>query len=77
VNFPLPSPPAPPQPDIVMSSNMSFDGYVEYLGATRPPRGSGFEHPKFKAHNYKMVSRGHGPRNAQVEIEAGFYRIGF
>jgi hypothetical protein len=55
----------------------SFNGDVEYLGSSAPPRGSGYGAGKFKAHNYKMTCNGYGPRNSASEVEAGFYRIGF
>jgi PilX N-terminal len=57
--------------------NHSFDGTVQYLGASPPPRGSGFETGTFKVHRYKMQSNGYGPSNARVAVEVGFYRIGF
>jgi len=62
---------------IVSNSNQTYDGQVEYLSATNPPRGSGYQAGKFKSHVYKMICNGHGPRNAKAQIEAGFYRIGF
>ena len=60
-----------------LSAHGEFNGEVGYLGAWAPPRGSGFEVGKFKAHRYRMNCLGRGPANAQCEIEAGFYRIGF
>lgn len=60
-----------------LSSNQSFNGEVIYIGASEPPRGSGFEVGKFKAHTYRMACSGYGPRNSASRIEAGFYRIGF
>ena len=60
-----------------ISSQESFNGDVEYLGPSPPPRGSGFEIGKFKAHRYQIISTGFGPRSSNSEIEAGFYRVGF
>jgi hypothetical protein len=60
-----------------IGSQESFNGDVEYLGSGPPPRGSGFEIGKFKAHRYELNSKGFGPRNSNSDIEAGFYRIGF
>ena len=59
------------------SPSQSFHGDVEYIGATPPPRGSGFQVGKFKAHRYAMTIAGHATLDAESEIEAGFYRIGF
>ncbi|MGD8513533.1 MAG: pilus assembly PilX N-terminal domain-containing protein [Deltaproteobacteria bacterium] len=59
------------------SPSQSFHGDVEYIGATPPPRGSGFQVGKFKAHRYAMTISGHAILDAESEIEAGFYRIGF
>ena len=61
----------------ISGSDMSINGNVEYTGAFALPRGSGYEHPKFRSHRYKMTSNGYGPRNAQVTVEAAFYRVGF
>ena len=58
-------------------SNQSFKGKVEYLDPSLPPRGSGYQVGKFKAHVYQMTCTGHGPRNSSTAIETGFYRIGF
>ena len=60
-----------------VGSGESFNGVVAYRGSAPPPRGSGFEIGKFKAHLYGITSKGFGPRNSECEIEAGFYRIGF
>ena len=62
---------------VEMSSTQSFGGSVEYLGFSAPPRGSGTQVGTFKAHRYKMQCKGYGPSNAESQIEAGFYRIGF
>lgn len=60
-----------------LSSVQSFTGSVEYKNASEPPRGSGYEVGKFKAHRYEMTCNGYGPSNAESRIAAGFYRIGF
>jgi hypothetical protein len=59
------------------ASNQSFNGQVQYLSSSTPPRGSGFQVGKFKAHVYQMNCFGYGPRESETEVEAGFYRIGF
>lgn len=58
-------------------SIQSFNGEVGYLNPMVPPRGSGFQVGKYKAHVYQMIGNGHGPRNSDTTIEIGFYRIGF
>ena len=60
-----------------LNTTQSFNGEVEYAGPTEPPRGSGYEVGKFKAHRYQMICNGYGPRNTTNIIQAGFYRIGF
>lgn len=60
-----------------IGTSESFNGEVEYLGSGPTPRGSGFEVGKFMAHRYLINSRGFGPRDANSDIEAGFYRVGF
>jgi len=62
-------PPYPPYP--------SFNGDVIYDGVTPPPRGSGFDAGKYRAHNYQMTCNGLGPNSARSRVAAGFYRIGF
>lgn len=76
VNFPDAADSTITQP-IVAGAPEEFNGMVEYLNSTVPPRGSGYAIGKFRAHVYQMNCRGHGPRGAATEIEAGFYRIGF
>lgn len=66
-----------PAEKYAVNSKQSFNGTVEYRGSSAPPRGSGYDAEKFKAHRYKMTSFGYGPSNAQSQIELGFYRIGF
>ncbi len=61
----------------LLGPGQSFDGTVEYLRATTPPRGSGFETGTFRAHRYKMLSNGYGPSSAKAAVEVGFYRVGF
>jgi hypothetical protein len=55
----------------------SFNGTIEYVGSSLPPRGSGYEVGAYKSHSYRVTSSGHGPRNSENRVEAGFYRIGF
>ena len=66
-----------PSATYALSSTQSFNGDVEYLGSSAPPRGSGYEVGKFKAHRYKMTCSGYGPSNSGSNIEIGGYRIGF
>ena len=58
-------------------SSQSFNGTVEYLESTLPPRGLGYKAMKYQAHHYRLVCNGYGPRNSQTRIEAGFFRIRF
>lgn len=58
-------------------SSQYFNGNVEYLNSSTPPRATGYQVGKFKAHIYQMRCTGHGPRESETIIEAGFYRIGF
>ena len=76
LNFPNDADSTAEQP-LVAGSNQSFKGQVEYLNPSLPPRGSGYQAGKFKAHVYQMTCTGHGPRNSSTAIETGFYRIGF
>ncbi len=64
-------------PSGTLGANQSFDGTVQYLETSLPPRGSGFDVGTFRAYRYKMICNGYGPKNAKVTIEAGFYRIGY
>jgi len=66
-----------PSARYALGSTKSFNGDVEYLGSSAPPRGSGYGVGKFKAHNYKMTCNGYRSPNSKSVIEAGFYRIGF
>ena len=76
VNFPDDANPAATE-ILEAGSIQSFNGEVGYLNPMLPPRGSGYQAGKYKAHVYQMVCNGHGPRNSDVTIEVGFYRIGF
>jgi len=58
-------------------SQQSFNGTVEYLGPTSVPRGSGFEAETYRAHNYRILSNGYGPRDSESRVEAAFFRIGY
>ena len=60
-----------------MWAQQAFKGTVEYLGNTTVPRGSGFEADAYRAHNYRILSNGYGPRSSESRIEVVFYRIGF
>jgi len=68
---------ADPSEKYSLDSTQSFAGDVGYTGSSEPPRGSGYEVGKFKAHRYEMTCNGYGPSNAESRIKAGFYRIGF
>lgn len=76
VAFPDAANPTQTQP-IILGSVETFNGAVEYLDSSVPPRGSGFQVGKFRAHVYRMTCNGNGPRNASTQVEAGFYRVGF
>ncbi|MDX1708533.1 MAG: pilus assembly PilX N-terminal domain-containing protein, partial [Desulfobacterales bacterium] len=49
-----------PSAQYLLGSQESFNGKVVYRGSTVPPRGSGFEVGKFKAHLYGLTSKGFG-----------------
>ena len=66
-----------PAETISLSPIQSFNGEVIYTGFSNAPRDSGYEAGAFKAHQYRMLCNGNGPRNIKSPIEAGFYRIGF
>lgn len=59
-----------------LGNSSSFSGSVQYLGDGTPPRGSGYDTSKFRAHRYSSTSIGTAPRNTTKQIEVGFYRIG-
>ena len=71
------SPKAFSSPEGLLGEKQSFEGTVEYLGASAVPRGSGFEIGQFKAHRYRMQCKGYGPSGAKATIEIGFYRLGY
>lgn len=76
VAFPDPADPA--LTEIVSAGQTeSFNGRVEYLQSSVPPRGSGYQVGKFRSHYYRMTCNGHGPRDAVTTLETGFFRIGF
>lgn len=59
-----------------LGPSQSFSGTVEYVGGGGPPRESGYDTSKFRAHQYRMTCIGTGHRNTTARVEAGFYRIG-
>lgn len=65
-----------PTPE-VLNSNQSFNGSVEYGSSGDPPRGSGYEADTYQAHSYIMTCNGYSSNNTQMQVEIGFYRIGF
>ena len=74
ISFPEDEDPSAKYP---LDSTKSFNGDVEYLGSSAPPRGSGYAVGKFKSHNYRMTCNGYRSPNSESQIQAGFYRIGF
>ena len=64
-----------------LGAKQSFKGTVVYLGAHSAGRGRipPSAHGLFREHEYRMTCIGYGPSgtNAQSEVQAGFYRIGF
>ena len=60
-----------------LGNAQSFTGSSQYDGDGTPPRGSGYDTSTFRAHQYSMTCIGNGPRNTTLQIDAGFYRIGF
>lgn len=66
-----------PAETISLSSIQSFNGEVIYTGFSNAPRDSGYEAGTFKAHKYRTLCNGNGPRNIRSPVEVGFYRIGF
>ena len=60
-----------------LNSNQSFNGSVEYDNSGDPPRGSGYEADTYQAHSYIMTCNGHSSNNTEMQVEIGFYRIGF
>lgn len=66
----------PPTPE-TLNSNQSFNGSVGYGSSGDPPRGSGYEASEYQAHRYIMTCNGYSSNNTSMQIEIGFYRIGF
>jgi hypothetical protein len=65
---------------IPLGPNQEFNGIVGYIGPSTPPRGSGYQAGKFKAHRYTMTCNGFGGLgavNSESRVDAVFYRIGF
>ena len=60
-----------------LNSNQSFNGSVEYRIPGSVPRGSGYEAGDYRAHRYIMTCEGYSSQNTNMQIEIGFYRIGF
>jgi hypothetical protein len=60
-----------------LNSNQSFNGSVEYDSSGDPPRGSGYEADTYQAHSYIMTCNGYSSNNTEMQVEIGFYRIGF
>lgn len=59
-----------------LNAEQGFNGSVQFLGASAPPRGSGTQIGAFTAYRYRMTCVGHGPAGAESRIETGFYRLG-
>ena len=49
---------APPLAPFNLGNAQSFNGTVQYVGDTIPPRGSGYDTSKFRAHRYAMTCWG-------------------
>lgn len=71
INFP-----GPGTEEKISIGSQSFNGNVRYAGSSQPPRGSGTEAGKFKAHRYEITANGY-VNDATSTVEAGFYRLGF
>ena len=54
VNFP-----GPGTDEKISIGSQSFNGTVTYRGSSQPPRGSGTEAGKFKAHRYEITGNGY------------------
>ena len=67
---------AEPSIPYVFNNLQNFTGSIAYTGFSAPPRGSGFEVSAFRAHKYRIISNGYGPKNTMRQIENGIYRIG-
>ena len=68
---------AAPSEEQTLNSNQSFNGSVEYGSPGGLPRGSGYEVGEYQAHRYIMTCNGYSSNNTSMQIEIGFYRIGF
>lgn len=55
----------------------AFNGEVEYMNAGQLPRNWGYEVGTFRAHSYRIVSQGYGPKGSERRLEEGFFRVGF
>ena len=66
-----------PDPQVLPNSNQSFNGSVGYGSSVDPPRGSGYEATEYRAHRYTMTCNGYSSHNTSMQVEIGFYRIGF
>jgi len=80
--FPNDTDPYDPQTSVLpapetLNSNQSFNGSVGYGSSVDPPRGSGYEATEYRAHRYTMTCNGYSSHNTSMQIEIGFYRIGF
>jgi len=72
INFPNPDVPD----ERISMGSQSYNGNVRYTGSSQPPRGSGTEAGKFKAHRYEITGKGY-VNQTQSTVQAGFYRLGF
>ncbi|MFH1975917.1 MAG: pilus assembly PilX N-terminal domain-containing protein [Pseudomonadota bacterium] len=68
--------PGPGTDEKIAIGSQSFNGNVTYVGSSHPPRGSGTEAGKFKAHKYQINANGY-VNDATCTVQAGFYRLGF
>jgi hypothetical protein len=61
------------------AGTQSFEGQVNYVGSSSPPRGSGYSAGTFRAHQYQMTCNGYSfsSNNASENLMIGFFRIGF
>ncbi len=59
------------------AGTQSFEGQVNYIGSSSPPRGSGYSAGAFRAHQYQMTCNGYSSNNASENLMIGFFRIGF
>jgi hypothetical protein len=66
-----------PSEEWTLGEGQSFNGDVVYIGWRTPPRGSGTQAGRYRAHNYRMSCAGAAQPNALRRIDARFYRLGF